>query len=293
MHAPNYLGAHCSTAGGLYLAVERILALQGRALQIFTRNQRQWRQKPLQGSEIASFQQAWQKWGPFPILAHDSYLINLASSEHETRQRSIQAFARELERCALLGLRMLVTHPGACKDQSRPQGLRTYIQALDQSLRDAAQNCPQSAQVQILLETTAGQGTTLGADFQELAEIIAGSSFPERLHVCLDTCHVFAAGYELREAKGYAQTMHSLDKTVGLKRLQALHLNDCKSEPGSRLDRHEHIGYGKLGLEPFRFLLGDQQLAGLPMVLETPKDKQGHWDRANLAVLQGLIQTPE
>ena len=273
------------------MAAKRITELQGTALQVFTRNQRQWAVKPLKDSEVEEFRRAWDSWGEYPVLAHDSYLINLASPEAGLRHKSIQAFAREIERCARLGLTRLVTHPGSCKSQSRKQGLQTYVQALDQAVAAATDNDPQSARIQILLETTSGQGTALGGDFRELAAIIESSSFADRLGVCLDTCHIFAAGYELRSRQDYEQTIRTLDSTVGLERLGALHLNDSKHPLGSRLDRHEHIGHGEIGLEPFRLLLNDSRLAGVPMVLETPKDKAGEWDRQNLAVLRDMVTT--
>jgi deoxyribonuclease-4 len=273
------------------MAAKRITELQGTALQVFTRNQRQWAVKPLKDSEVEEFRRAWDSWGEYPVLAHDSYLINLASPEAGLRHKSIQAFAREIERCARLGLTRLVTHPGSCKSQSRKQGLQAYVQALDQAVAAATDNDPQSARIQILLETTSGQGTALGGDFRELAAIIESSSFADRLGVCLDTCHIFAAGYELRSRQDYEQTIRTLDSTVGLERLGALHLNDSKHPLGSRLDRHEHIGHGELGLEPFRLLLNDSRLAGVPMVLETPKDKAGEWDRQNLAVLRDMVTT--
>ncbi|MFP4393039.1 MAG: deoxyribonuclease IV [Desulfohalobiaceae bacterium] len=284
-----YLGAHCSATGGLYRAIERIQALEGTALQLFTRNQRQWNPKPLQEKEVADFQQAWQDWGDYPILAHDSYLINLASPEKEIREKSIQAFALELERCGRLGIPRLVSHPGSYKQQSREQGLGSYVQALEESLRRASRSCPESGQVTVLLETTSGQGTSLGGSFQDLAQIIQACSSRERLAVCLDTCHVFAAGYELRSRAGFDQTLQELERTIGLDLLQALHLNDSKNDLGSHGDRHQHIGQGKLGLEPFRMILNELRLTGIPMLLETPKDKAGMWDRENLAVLHGLI----
>ncbi|MDZ7759656.1 MAG: deoxyribonuclease IV [Desulfovermiculus sp.] len=283
-----YVGAHCSSAGGMAKAVQRIVDLEGTALQIFTRNQRQWTVKSLEDAEVEDFRRAWHSWGEYPVLAHDSYLINLASPEEGLRHNSVQAFAQELQRCARLGISLLVTHPGSCKSQGREQGLRTYVQALDQAVAAAKGDYPQSAEVRILLETTAGQGTSLGGDFRDLSEIMDGSGFSDRLGVCLDTSHVFAAGYDLRDEQSYTRTLSSLDRAVGLDRLLAVHLNDSKHPLGSRMDRHEHIGYGQLGLEPFRLLLGDPRLARVPMVLETPKNKAGTWDRKNLAVLREM-----
>ncbi|WP_028574939.1 deoxyribonuclease IV [Desulfonatronovibrio hydrogenovorans] len=285
------LGAHCSTAGGLNLAVQRIMDLGGQALQIFTRNQRQWNPRPLNDQETDLFKQARQLWGSYPVMAHDSYLINLANPDEQMRSRSIKAQARELERCALLGIDLLVTHPGAHKGQGVDKGIKTYVRSLDESLATALELHPDTSRVMVLLETTSGQGTVLGRDFNELAAIIQACTFPDRLGVCLDTCHMFAAGYDLRTEKSYFQVMASLDRTVGLDRVRAVHLNDTRTPLGSSRDRHEHIGKGELGLEAFRLVLNDPALANTPMVLETPKDKAGQWDRQNLETLHSLLRT--
>lgn len=282
MHGTHYLGAHCSAAGGAHRAVERIREVGGTALQFFSKNQRQWDAPPLEAGDIRLFRSAWRAWGPYPVVVHDSYLVNLASPDEGQRTRSISAFARELERCALLGVQLLVTHPGAHKGQGVAAGLRTYVRALDEALRRA-----QAPEVRVLLETTSGQGTVLGKNFEELAAIIEASRLPERLGVCLDTCHVFAAGYDLRSKEGCLETLERLDAALGLERLGLLHLNDSKHPFASTKDRHEHIGRGELGLTPFRVLVNDARLARVPMVIETPKDKAGLWDKMNLAVLRG------
>ncbi|EFI34616.1 apurinic endonuclease Apn1 [Desulfonatronospira thiodismutans ASO3-1] len=290
MNAARYLGAHCSVSGGLYRAVERIEGLSGTALQIFTRNQRQWKTSPVKEQEAEQFRQALQQWGDYPVFSHDSYLINLASPDREILKKSVQAFAGELKRCALLGIPGLVTHPGAHKGQGLDKGLQAYVRALDEALDLALQQCPESADVEVLLETTSGQGTVLGSTFQELDFIISTSKNSDRLGVCFDTCHVFAAGYDMRTRESYNATMQTLDSTVGLQRVQAVHLNDSSYGLGSRGDRHEHIGKGEMGLEPFRLVLNDPRFYDVPMVIETPKDKAGKWDLANLNLLRGLVR---
>lgn len=294
MVAERYIGAHCSTAGGLHKAVERIAALKGTALQIFTRNQRQWQTPPLESKEIEDFKAARADWGSYPVASHDSYLINLASPEDAARKRSMQAFAGELARCSALGVELVVTHPGNFKgkgDKAREAGLERYVQALDGAIALAEEEGDlQGANVRILLETTAGMGSSLGADFHELAWIIEQSGYPEHLGVCLDTCHAFCAGYDLRTPEAYATTMDAFNSLVGIERIGLLHLNDSKNPFASRKDRHEHIGKGEMGVEPFRLLLQDTRLAGVPMVLETPKDKEGAFDRMNLSTLWALLE---
>ncbi len=285
-----YLGAHCSASGGLHKAIERVVALDGTALQIFTRNQRQCNPAPLSQEETKAFAHAWQTWGNHPVLSHGSYLINLASPEKSQLQRSIQALAHELERCTLLGIPYLVLHPGSHKGQGTEAGIRTCAAALDQAMEKALDHYGQSKSVQVLLETTAGQGTGLGSSFEELARIIECSLYPERIAICLDTGHVFAAGYDLRSPEKYARSIDSLEEIIGLERLKAIHLNDSKTSLGSRVDRHEHIGKGQLGLEAFSLLMQDDRLSRMPMLIETPKDKDCKWDRQNLELLKKLRQ---
>ncbi len=284
--ARRYLGAHMPTTGGLDKAIERIAALRGTALQLFTKNQRQWQPPPLSPEIIANFHAAHQAWGTFPIISHDSYLINLAGTDPLNLERSIALFAEEIQRAAVLGIGLVVTHPGAHLGQGEEEGLRQYTRNLDQVIRRA-----DSDGVRILLETTAGQGTVLGYRFEHLARIIEHSAFPDHLGVCLDTCHVFAAGYDLRTPESCARTLEEFDRVIGLERLQLFHLNDSKNGLGSRKDRHEHIGKGELGLAPFACILNDTRLRHVPMVIETPKlpkDKDFTLDRENLRLLRSL-----
>jgi len=217
-------------------------------------------------------------------VAHDSYLINMCSGNPVLWKRSVDAMAEEMERCDALGIPALVAHPGAHGGDGEEAGLERLVRALDL----LAERLPH-ARVRILLETTAGQGTALGHRFEHLRHVLERVRRPERVGVCLDTCHVFAAGYDLRTAAAYAQTLAEFDRVVGLARLGAVHLNDSKKDLGSRVDRHEHIGKGCLGLEAFRCLLNDPRLRGLPMVLETPKGDDLREDVENLERLRALL----
>ncbi len=265
------------------MAFERIGMVSGTALQIFTRNQRQWAVPPLTGYDIELFSVAWEQWGDYPIAAHDSYLINLASSKPEQVDRSIIAFAEELRRIEALSISWLVTHPGSHLGDGVDAGIERYAANLDIAIE---QSGTQTAI--ILLETTAGQGTNLGSTFEELAGIIERSKYPDRLGVCYDTCHTFAAGYDIRTPETYAATFAAFDRIVGLDRLKFFHLNDTKNEFNSHKDRHEHIGEGEIGLDGFRNLMQDQRMADIPKTLETPKDKDLQDDVRNLHTLRQL-----
>ncbi|MHB8811601.1 MAG: deoxyribonuclease IV [Desulfobulbaceae bacterium] len=279
------LGAHESVAGGLHLAFARIASVGGEALQVFTRNQRQWQAPPLSAEEIASFRAQKGQVPAMPVAAHASYLINLGSGNRELAARSVRAFAEELRRCDLLAIPWVVIHPGSHGGDGIEAGLARVAENLDAAFTAAGE---QSA-VRVLLETTAGQGTGLGSRFEELAWLINASKFSTRLGVCLDTCHIFAGGYDIRTPATYARTMVEFDRTVGLERLCFFHVNDCKKELGSRVDRHEHIGRGLIGREGFRLLLNDPRFARLPMTLETPKGADLAEDRENLRVLRSLL----
>lgn len=276
-------GAHMSISGGLHQAFGHGERAGCDVVQIFSKNQQQWRARPLAEHEVAAFREAQERTGIPAELVHDSYLINLASPDDALWRKSIDAFRDELERCAALGIPGLVTHPGAHVGSGEDAGLARVAAALSELFADGA-----GQGVTVLLETTAGQGTTLGYRFEHLARIIAACAHPERLGVCLDTCHVFAAGYDISDAAGYARTMEELDAALGLGRVRALHLNDSVKGLGSRVDRHTHIGEGAIGLEGFRLLVNDARFAGLPAVLETPKEADLADDVRNLATLRGL-----
>lgn len=279
-------GAHMSVSGGIALAFDRLAQVEGEALQIFTANQRQWQPSLPGPADIAAFQKRWHQAGPMPVASHDSYLINLASPKPETAEKSIAAFAAELQRCAELGIPYLVSHPGSHLGEGIEAGIATLATNLDRAFTLA----DTGDQVMVLLETTAGQGTGLGASFAELAQIITASRQSANLGVCYDTCHTFAAGYDIRTPQTYAKTMAEFDRLIGLDRLKFFHLNDSKKGLGSRVDRHEHIGQGAITIEGFRNLVNDPCFAAHPMVLETPKSDDLHEDRENLAVLRGLIK---
>jgi len=273
-----------SIAGGLHQAFERLRKVRGEALQIFLFNQRQWRVPELTQDQVSRFLRAWEEGGFVPVAAHDSYLINLASPDDELRNRSIEAFAEELIRCKLLGIRYLVAHPGAHCGMGREAGIERFVLGLDKAMEMA-----EGEAVRVLIETTAGQGTSLGGSLEEISAILRGSRFGELLGVCIDTCHLFAAGFDLGKRDGYNATIDALQETIGLHRILWFHLNDSKGELGSRIDRHAHIGKGKMGLEAFRHLLNDPRFKDHPMVLETPKGKDLKEDRRNLRVLRSLL----
>ncbi len=278
------LGAHESIAGGLHLCFERAHSVGCDAVQLFVKSNRAWAVKPLTEQEIVAFKAQACETGIWPALGHASYLLNLGSPDAELWEKSCRMLITEIERCEALGLPALVLHPGSHGGAGEEAGLTRIAQALS-----ALHAATPGYRAQVLLETTAGQGNSLGGRFEHLAWLIEHTEQGERLGVCLDTCHIFAAGYELRTAAGYAETMAAFDALIGLARLRALHLNDCKGELGSGLDRHAHIGQGQIGLDGFRRILNDARLADLPGLLETPKDEDLHEDRENLAVLRSLM----
>jgi deoxyribonuclease IV len=279
------LGAHMSVAGGLHHAFDHLSKVGGEALQIFTRNQRQWQAAPVSEEEAAAFRAAWQAAGEPPVAAHNSYLINLAGNKPETEERSIAALVAELERCRILEIPWLIMHPGSHLGQGTKAGLARCSRNLDTVLEEAGK----ANRVTILLENTAGQGTNLGRSFEELAAIIAACRQPQRFGICFDTCHAFAAGYDLRTPQAYQATFAELDRIIGLERLHFFHLNDALKPLGSRVDRHTHIGQGEIGRAGFGLLMNDPRFRRHPMVLETDKGPDLREDIENLAVLRGLM----
>ena len=280
-------GAHMSAAGGCHEAIRIAVEHQCETVQLFTKNSNQWVGKPLTDENVVLFKQKLREAKlKFPT-AHDSYLINLASPDDVLYRKSIEAFVDEIERAERLGLSYLVTHPGAHMGTGDEVGLKRVAIAID----EVHSRCS-GFKVKILLEATAGQGTTLGHRFEHLASIIAQVADPKRLGVCLDTCHIFAAGYALMPEPYYQDTFNEFDRIVGLKYLKLFHLNDSKKPLGSRVDRHEALGKGCIGIEPFRLIVNDPRFRKLPMILETPKesDDNDDMDTVNLAVLRGLVQ---
>jgi deoxyribonuclease-4 len=287
------IGAHMSIGGGLPRAVDRAEASGCEALQIFTKSAGQWRARVLPRAEIAAFRRRVRETRIRPVVAHNSYLINIAAASRALRQQSIAALIEELDRAEALGLDGLVMHPGSYTTGSEAEGLRLIAEGLARVL-DARPR----ARTRILLEHTAGQGTNLGHRFEHLGDIIHRLGESRRVGVCLDTCHLLTAGYDICSEAGYADTFEQFGKIVGFGRLKAFHLNDSRKPCGSRVDRHEHIGQGCLGLEPFRRILNDPRFARLPMLLETPKLETAEskrlsdvdpLDRMNLETLRSLL----
>jgi len=278
-YGEHLFGAHESVAGGLHTAFERIAKVGGMSLQIFTRNQRQWDAAPVSASESLAFAEAWKQWGNYPVASHASYLLNPASPNEELRHRSAAVLAGELDRCRELNIPWVVLHPGARLDSKLEEAVERVAKTLDDAFGLSGSDGPL-----ILLENTAGQGSGLGSGFKELADILALSKNSQRLGLCLDTCHAFAAGYDVRTRAGLDAALSQIDQG----RLKLVHVNDSKGELGARLDRHEHIGKGAIGLEGFRNILTHPVLAELPMVLETHKEKDLKEDMENLGVLRQL-----
>ncbi len=310
------LGAHQSIAGGYHKAVEIGIQTGCQVIQVFTKNTNQWRGKPITPQEAESFREAVAASGIACPLAHDSYLINLASPDETLWRRSIEALIDELQRAATLGIPWVVTHPGAFITTSEAEGLERIVVALDEVLGQSSRQTPSAVRQKppasagtggrrckadgkgtvpaalpgILLETTAGQGTTLGWRFEHLAAILAGVKDNSRLGVCFDTCHVFAAGYKITSLSDYRATMRQFNKIIGVDQIRAFHVNDSVKDCGSRVDRHAGIGCGKIGPEAFGWLLRDRRFRNVPMVLETPKGKENgeDLDVVNLRKLREL-----
>jgi deoxyribonuclease-4 len=280
-------GAHMSIAGGYHHALLTAQAFNCDTVQLFTKNNNQWYAKDLLDEEIQTFRRTLRKTRLRYPMAHDCYLINLASPDDTLYRKSVEAFVVEMHRAERLGLRYLVTHPGAHMNRGEQTGLTRVATALD----EIHTRCP-GYRVKVLLETTAGQGTSLGWRFEHLASILKQVAEPKRLGVCLDTCHVFAAGYALAPEAEYRKTIKEFDRVIGLSRLKAFHLNDSLKAFGSRVDRHAHIGQGHIGLEPFQLLVNDPRFRQRPMILETPKEvgDRTDMDAVNLGTLRNLVE---
>jgi deoxyribonuclease IV len=276
------LGAHMSISGGPVKALERGSSIGCRAIQIFVKNNMQWSAKPFTEPEFAAYHSYPSR--PTAIFGHTSYLINPGAINPEVQTKSIKALTEELLRADQLGLPFLVLHPGAHMGQGEEAGIKTIAKNLDTVFAGIPK-----AQCKVALEITAGQGTCLGYTFEQLAKIMSASSHPRRLVVCLDTAHLFEAGYDISSAKGFWETMKKFDKIIGLKKLVAWHLNDSKTALNSRVDRHDHIGFGKIGLAPFREIMRAKEFEKIPKILETPKKEDLVEDRMNMTTLLGLL----
>jgi deoxyribonuclease-4 len=280
------IGAHESIAGGLHKAYERAESIGCRALQHFTKSTNQWRAKPLTDEDIASYKTAASESTIRHVIAHDCYLINLAASDKTILQKSRDALLNEFKRCEVLGIRYLNFHPGSHMGSGESEGIKRIVESLNWIHERMG-----AAEVVSVLETTAGQGSAIGYRFEHLRSIIDQVDDPARMAVCIDTCHVFAAGYDISNEDGYEKTLREFDAVIGLHRLVAIHVNDSKKPLGSRVDRHEHIGKGTIGKVGFALILHDARLAGVPKILETPKGNDLKADRMNLETLRRLAKT--
>ncbi len=278
------LGAHTSIAGGVSKAVELAEKLGFAAMQIFTKNNNRWAAKPLDEKEIERYKTLLAESNIKFVVSHDSYLINLCAKNPVNLQKSRDAFVDELERCEALEIEFLNFHPGAHGGQGEEYGIKMIAESLN-----LAHQKTKGFKVSSMLETTAGQGTNLGYTFEHLAKIIELVEEPERMSVCIDTAHIFAAGYNIKDETEYEKVIDDFDAIIGLNKLQCFHMNDSKKELGSRVDRHEHIGKGFIGLEGFRNIMNDKRIERVPKILETPKGKEQLEDLENLEVLRSLI----
>lgn len=278
------LGSHMSIAGGVDKALIQGKEVGCDTIQIFTKSSRQWVSKPLSKDEITHFHEAKKTTGITTVVAHDSYLYNFAATDDALRKKSVHGLIDEMERCEALGISYLIAHPGAHVGAGEAAGIQKIAESVDEMHAACA-----GFTTKLALEITAGQGSNLGYRFQQIRQIIDATKEAERLRVCFDTEHAFAAGYDLRTKEGYERTFTEFDEEIGLALLVAFHINDAKKDLGCRVDRHEHIGKGFLGLEAFRLLMNDKRFWGLPMCLETPKSTDCHEDRENLATLRSLL----
>jgi deoxyribonuclease-4 len=279
------LGAHMSTSGGLSNAFDRGAQVGCTTMQIFTKNQNRWQQKPTPPEEVERWQQKQAATGIAPVVSHAAYLLNLGTGNSEIWDKSVDALVDELTRAEELGLLGVVFHPGAHMGEGEEAGIARIVKGMDEAHRRTP-----GFKTFTLVEGTAGQGSALGYKFEHLQAFLQGVAQPERLAFCLDTCHLFAAGYDLRTEQAYADTMGQFGELCGLERLKCFHFNDAKKPLGSRVDRHDHIGTGQLGLDAFGFILNDPRLASVPKILETEKSDDMREDVMNLQVLRSLIR---
>jgi deoxyribonuclease-4 len=278
-------GAHCSTAGGVWKALERGASLYCDIVQIFVKNNMQWLGRPPAPEETARFSQEWKRLGFSAVFGHAGYLVNLGAPPSDNRSKSLESLAQEITFAGALGLPFLVLHPGAHLGGGEEAGLERIVAGLDEVFRAAKEST-----VRVALENTAGQGSCLGNRLEHLAAIYQRVRNPERLAVCLDTAHLFAAGYDIANPKGWDKTVKHFDSLIGRNQVVAIHLNDSKTGLNSRVDRHEHIGKGKIGAEAFRRIVNDTRFKNTPGCLETPKSADLHEDAENLATLRSLVK---
>jgi deoxyribonuclease-4 len=278
------LGSHVSISGGVHTAFERGSRIGCTTMQVFTKNANQWKSSPLTDQDIQNYKTAQANANIGPVVAHAAYLINLCAKNPSTLRMSRSAFVDELQRCEALGISALIVHPGSHVGLGEEEG----IQRIAESLNITHEKTP-GFHVRSTLETTAGQGTAIGYRFEQLQAIISLVQQKERMAVCLDTCHVFAAGYDIRTEEGWNETLVKFDSIIGLRQLAAIHVNDSKKGLGLRVDRHEHIGRGLIGTKGFSLLMNDPRLVHVPKILETEKSEDMHEDIENMAILRSLI----
>jgi len=278
------LGSHMSIAGGVHTAIERGKLIGCTAIQMFVKNNNQWKGKRLAQDEVAEFKKLLPSSGIRTVVVHDTYLINLCAKDRNILRKSRSALTDELDRCEMLGILYLNFHPGAHVGRGEEDGIKLIAESLN-----VIHERTKGYRVLSVIETTAGQGTSLGYRFEQIRQIIDAVDDKARLAVCVDTCHVFAAGYDIGSERGYEKTFRDFDDIIGLERLVAFHVNDSKRELGSHVDRHEHIGKGKIGLAGFRMLMNDERLRRVPKILETDKGPDMREDIENMNVLKGLI----
>lgn len=277
------LGAHTSTSGGVFNAIKEGKEIKADVLQIFSKNQKQWKGREYKEGEVEKFQQLIEETGIRPVMVHTSYLINLASTNESTLSKSIDALIDEMQRCHILQIPYLVLHPGSHLNAGEEAGIKKISQNLKKIVNKANVD-----DVIILLETTAGQGTNLGYTFEQLREMMDQSVVGKQLGVCMDTCHIFTAGYDIRTKEAWQKTKQAFDNIIGLHKLKGFHLNDSQRDLGSKVDRHDRIGKGLLGIKPFEIILNDPDLRGLPMILEVPGGPKAY--KEDLKLLRGLFK---
>lgn len=279
------LGAHMSIAGGIFNAFARGESVGCDTMQIFTKSSNQWKAKELTDEDLEKYHAEQKRTKIDPVIAHDSYLINLGSPDAALIKKSREAFLVEMERCEKLEIPFLVTHPGSHLGKGEEWGVKRIAESISW-LHEQTDGYT----VKIALETTAGQGTNLGYRFEQIAAMIERAEQSERLAVCMDTCHIFAAGYDITTEKTYKQTISDFDRIIGLDKLAVIHFNDAKKALGSRVDRHEHLGKGEIGKDSFGFFMRDNRFSKIPKLLETPKGDDGEMDKVNLGLLRKLAK---
>jgi len=281
---PLLLGAHMSIAGGMHTALERAMSIGCTTMQVFVKNNNQWHGKPLTDEDVATYKELRVKSSIAPVMAHDTYLINLCAMDENILAKSRATLKDEFDRCGRLGIEYLNFHPGSHMGRGEAEGIKRIAESLN--IVHASLRCTTKS----VLETTAGQGTAIGHRFEHLREIMNLVDERDRMAVCIDTCHIFAAGYDIVTERGWEKTFREFDDIIGLDRLIAFHVNDSKRELGSHVDRHEHIGKGKIGLEGFRLLMNDTRFERIPKILETPKEEDMKEDVENMMVLRSLLK---